>query len=316
MSRPVVIDCDPGVDDALALLLALASPELDVRGVTAVAGNTGLEAVTRNAAHVLDLAGAPAGLPLLAGLDGPIAGGARIPDEPMHGAGGLGGLVPAAPPRSPAPGDAVDWIAEQALAAPGTLTLLALGPLSNAAALLDRHPAAARALRGVTLMGGAAFAQGNTTPAAEFNFHADPEAAHAVCTSGLPLQIVGLDVTRAALFPRERAAELAGLGGAAAAAGRLLLDYIARYEERFGVAAAPVHDALAVAALVRPALLEWHRGTAQVECSGALTRGALVADVRTSGRDRGTAIARSVDAGGFAALLAERIARHGAPPRA
>ncbi|MFC3999989.1 nucleoside hydrolase [Nocardiopsis sediminis] len=310
MSLPVVIDCDPGVDDAIALLLALASPELEVRGVTTVAGNAALADVTRNAAHVLDLAGAPAGLPLVAGLAGPIARPARIADEPMHGAGGLGGLAPAGPPRAPGPGHAVDFLAEQALAAPGALTLVAIGPLSNVAALLARHPQAGPALREIVVMGGAAFAQGNITPAAEFNFYADPEAARCVLESGVPVRVVGLDVTRAALLPLQAAEHLAGLAGAAGAAGELLRGFVERYRERFGVAAVPVHDALALAGLIDPGLLEYGHGSATVECAGEVTRGALVADLRTPGRSRTVRIARSVDADRFTALLTERLARH------
>ncbi|MFC7330521.1 nucleoside hydrolase [Marinactinospora rubrisoli] len=309
--RPVVIDCDPGVDDAIALLLAFASPELDVRGVTTVAGNVGLDRATRNAGHVLDLAGAPTGLPLVAGLAGPADGSPRVPDEPMHGPGGLGGLPVPAAPRGPVPGHAVDWLAERALAEPGVLTLVALGPLSNVAALFDRAPEAAAALREIVVMGGAARAQGNVTPAAEFNFHADPEAAHRVLTSGATVRVVGLDVTRAALFPRAAAERLAALPGAAGVAGALLCGFAARYEERYGVAAVPVHDAVAVAAVTHPGLLGWESGTAAVECAGELTRGALVADLLRPERSRDVDIALRVDADGFTSLLAGRLAGYG-----
>ncbi|WP_017588934.1 nucleoside hydrolase [Nocardiopsis ganjiahuensis] len=311
---PVVIDCDPGVDDAVALLLALASPHLDVRGVTTVAGNVSLTDVNRNAAHVLDLAGAPADLPLVPGLAGPIARTRRIRDEPMHGAGGLGGLLPASPPRPLTPGHAVDWLAEQALRSPGELTLVAIGPLSNVAAVLARHPEAGPAFREIVVMGGAAFAQGNVTPAAEFNFHADPEAARYVLESGLPVRIVGLDVTRAALYPLEAAEHLASLPGTAGTAGGLLREYARRYLDRFGVPAVPVHDALAVAAVSDPELLGWEEGSASVECSGELTRGALVADLRTPDRARNVRVARTVDADGFSAHLTEGITRYAAGP--
>lgn len=308
MSTPVVIDCDPGVDDALALLLALASPRLEVRGVSTVAGNVSLDDVNRNAAHVLDVAGAPEGLPLVSGLAGPIARTSRLRDEPMHGDGGLGGLRPSGAPRSLHPGHAVDWLAEQALGSPGELTLVSIGPLSNVAAMLARYPRAGAALREIVVMGGAAFVQGNITPAAEFNFHADPEAARYVLESGVPVRIVGLDVTRAALYPLREAERLAALPGAAGVAGGLLREYAVRYLDRFGVAAVPVHDALAVAAVARPELLGWEEGTASVECAGELTRGALVADLRTPDRERRVRVARTVDADGFVAHLTEGIA--------
>ncbi|MFE9245058.1 nucleoside hydrolase [Nocardiopsis sp. NPDC006938] len=310
---PVLIDCDPGVDDAVALLLALASPLLEVRGVTTVAGNVSLTDVNRNAAHVLDLAGAPADLPLVPGLAGPIARTTRLRDEPMHGAGGLGGLVPGSPPRPLTPGHAVDWLAERALESPGELTLVAIGPLSNVAAMLARHPGAGPAFREIVVMGGAAFAQGNVTPAAEFNFHADPEAARYVLESGLPVRIVGLDVTRAALYPLTEAEYLATLPGTAGTAGELLRAYAQRYLDRFGTPAVPVHDALAVAAVSHPDLIGWEEGSASVECSGDLTRGALVADLRTPDRTRHVRVGRTVDADAFSALLTEGIARHAHP---
>ncbi|MBR8740374.1 nucleoside hydrolase [Nocardiopsis sp. MG754419] len=310
MPTPVVIDCDPGVDDAIALLLALASPVLDVRGVTTVAGNVSLTDVDRNAAHVLDLGGAPAELPLVSGLAGPITRTSRLRDEPMHGVGGLGGLVPDSPPRAFTPGHAVDWLAERALESPGELTLVAIGPLSNVAAMLARHPEAGPAFREIVIMGGAAFAQGNVTPAAEFNFHADPEAARYVLESGLPMRIVGLDVTRAALYPLSEAEHLAGLPGTAGVAGELLRAYAVRYLERFGVPAVPVHDALAVAAVGHPDLIGWEEGSASVECAGELTRGALVADLRTPDRARNVRVGRTVDADAFSTLLTEGIARH------
>ncbi|GAA3749312.1 purine nucleosidase/pyrimidine-specific ribonucleoside hydrolase [Spinactinospora alkalitolerans] len=313
MSTPVLVDCDPGVDDAIALLYALASPELDVRGVTTVAGNVSLAHANRNAARVLDLAGARDDLPLVPGLTGPVARPARIPDEPIHGEGGLGGLDLPETGRVPVSGHAPGWLAEQALAAPGELTLVALGPLSNVAAMLTLHPEAGPALREIVVMGGAAHCQGNITPAAEFNFFADPEAARLVLESGLPVRVVGLDVTRAALFPLERADRLAALPGAAGAAGTLLRGFVLRYRERFGVAAVPVHDALAVAAVTHPGLLDFESGAATVECAGEVSRGALVADLRRPERTRAVRVALGVDAEGFTRLLADRLAGYADP---
>ncbi|WP_046468503.1 nucleoside hydrolase [Allosalinactinospora lopnorensis] len=304
---PLVIDCDPGVDDAIALLMALAAPELDLRGLTTVAGNVSLPEVNRNAARVLDLAGAPDDLPLVSGLDGPIARTRRVRDEPVHGEGGLGGVHLPPSKRRFHDAHAVDWLAAQALAEPGTLTLAAIGPLSNVAMMVRRHPEAAAALREVVVMGGAAFVQGNTTPAAEFNFFADPEAARLVVESGPAVRIVGLDVTRAALFPPQAAERLASMSGAAGVAGRMLDDYGRRAQARSGLAGFPVHDALAVSAVSHPRLLGWEAGQATVECAGTITCGALVADLRSPGRPRNIRMACSVDAEGFAALLSERL---------
>ncbi|ASU84571.1 nucleoside hydrolase [Nocardiopsis gilva YIM 90087] len=304
----MVIDCDPGVDDAVALLLAFASPELEVRGVTTVAGNVSLADVDRNAARVLDLTGLPEDFPLVSGVAGPIARQRRMRDEPVHGPGGLGGVDLPDSPRRHREAHAVDWLADEALARPGELTLIAVGPLSNVAMLLRRHPAAGAALREIVIMGGAAFVQGNVTPAAEFNFYADPEAARCVLESGLPIRVVGLDVTRAALFPLEAAEELTALSGTAGIAGQLLSAYTRRVTAASGATGSPVHDALAVAAVTHPDIIGWESGWATVECSGEYTRGALVADLRTPDRDRPTQIGRTVDADRFVRLLSERLA--------
>jgi len=278
---PVVIDCDPGVDDAVALLLALRSAELRVLAVTTVAGNAGLDVVTANAAAVLDLAGAPAELALAAGAAGPLRGGERVPDEPIHGANALGGVTLPPSARVPVGEPAPELIARLALAHPGELVLIAIGPLTNIARLVTEHPAAAAALRAIVHMGGAAFAQGNITPAAEFNTYCDPEAADVVLGSGLPIRLVPLDVTRRTGLRREHSARLAGATDpATATAGAMLLGMTDANEARSGVPVCHVHDATAVAAVLAPELLSWQRAAVRVECAGELTRGALVVDAR------------------------------------
>jgi inosine-uridine nucleoside N-ribohydrolase len=281
---PVVIDCDPGVDDAIALLLALRSPELEVLGVTTVAGNAGIDVVTANAAAVLDLAGAPAGLPLARGAAGPLRGD-RVPDEPIHGVGALGGVALPVSERRVAAG-APELIARLALDRPGEVVLVAIGPLTNVARLVTEHPDAAAALRGIMHMGGAVFVPGNITPAAEFNTFCDPEAAHVVLTSGLPVRVVPLDVTRRAAFPGRLSDRLAGSSDVrTATAGAMLRGLTARHETRHGKRLCYVHDATAVAAVIDPAPFGWHRHAVDVECAGELTRGALIVDVngRTGG---------------------------------
>jgi inosine-uridine nucleoside N-ribohydrolase len=276
---PVVVDCDPGVDDAVALLLALRSPEVEVLAVTTVAGNAGIDVVTANAAALLDLAGAPRDLPLARGAAGPLRGGDREPDEPIHGVGALGGVRL---PLSTRPiGDRpAELIARLALERPGEVVLVALGPLTNVAEFVTAHPEAAAALREIVHMGGAAFVPGNITPAAEFNTHCDPEAARIVLTSGLPIRLVPLDVTRRNGFPGASSDRLAAATDpVTAAAGQMLLDMTARHEARHGVRLCHVHDAAAVAAVIDPGTAVWQRCGVNVECAGELTRGALVADV-------------------------------------
>ncbi|WP_243982599.1 nucleoside hydrolase [Streptomyces sp. NEAU-YJ-81] len=312
----VIIDCDPGIDDAIALMLAYASPELDIAGVCTVAGNVGLDQVVDNALRLCDVIGGPAAdTPVLRGYAGPLARVPRHPDEPVHGAYGLGGVELPAAGRAAQPGHAVDWMADQIRDRPGEITLIATAPLTNVAALLHAHPDTRTRLTEIVVMGGAAFAPGNTTPAAEFNFHADPEAARYVTEAGVPLRIVGLDVTRQALTPLADAQALIADGApVTAAAGHMLSHLIERYARRHMVRACAVHDALAVAAVVRPELLEWTPAWVTVECAGEFTRGALVADVHgRTGRSANAKVATGVDADAFRAFLMSRLrGRYGA----
>ncbi|MGP4011403.1 nucleoside hydrolase [Streptomyces sp. 4N124] len=315
----VVIDCDPGIDDAIALFLAYASPELDVAGVTTVAGNVGLDQVVDNALRLCDLIGGPAATaPVLRGHAGPLARALRQPDEPVHGAYGLGGVQLPEAVRPVHPGHAVDWIADQVYdSGPGEITVIATAPLTNIAALLHTHPDTRERLKEIVVMGGAAFAPGNATPAAEFNFHADPEAARYVTESGVPLRIVGLDVTRKALTPLTDADVLIADGApVTSAAGRMLRHLVERYARRHKVRACAVHDALAVAAAVRPDLLEWTDAWVTVECAGEFTRGALVADVHgRTGLPPNARVATGVDAQAFRTFLMTRLLdRYGAHP--
>src|SRR4051794_30949797 len=215
MSTPVLLDCDPGHDDAIALLLALGSDELELRGVTTVAGNQTLEKTTANAIRVLELAGR-AEIPVAAGAGRPLVREPRVAAE-VHGETGLDGPDLPPPQAEPSPEHAVDFLAERIAGA----TLVATGPLTNVALLLARYPEAKP--ERIVLMGGV-IAEGNVTPAAEFNIWADPEAAHRVFTSGLDVTMVGLDVTHQALVTSAHAEQLRGAGpGGKGVAGRLAL---------------------------------------------------------------------------------------------
>ena len=309
MPTPVLIDCDPGHDDAIALLLALASPELALLGVTTVAGNQTLEKTTANAIRVLEAAGRG---------DVAVAAGAERPlvREPfvaayVHGESGLDGPA-LAPPRGRAVGQhAIDFLAEQLLGSAQPVTLIPVGPLTNVALLLARHPDAAGRIGRVVLMGGA-IAEGNVTPAAEFNVWADPEAARRVFESGLDVTMVGLDVTHKALVLPEHSERLRAAG----ATGRLvaeLLDYFGGYHrEVYGFPGPPVHDAVAVAHVIDPGLLWTLPRHVAVECGSELCRGRTVVDLwRRTGRQPNAHVAVELDAQRFAELVIERVGRLG-----
>jgi inosine-uridine nucleoside N-ribohydrolase len=300
----VVLDCDPGHDDAIAILLALASPELKLLGVTTVAGNQTLERTTANAIRVLDHVGR-ADVPVAAGAARPLVAAARVARE-VHGETGLDGPELPPPGREPEPTHAIDWLAQTLLAAPGAVTLVPTGPLTNIALFLARYPELQSRVARVVLMGGA-IGEGNTTPAAEFNVWADPEAAQRVFSSGLDVTMVGLDVTHRALMTPEHARQLAGSGRA----GRLVADLCAFYSgvhrRRYGWEGAPVHDAVALAHALDLDLLQLQRCGVTVETGDGLSRGRTHVD-RTQTRPWPLCqVAVDIDAPRFLRLLVERI---------
>ena len=303
MTTPIVIDCDPGHDDAIAILLALASPEVELVGVTTVAGNQTLAKTTANALRVLELVGAD--VPVAAGAERPLV---RVLDvaESAHGETGLDGPVLATPRGAPLERHAVDFLAEVIRAHAGRLTLVAVGPLTNVALLLAVHPDARPAR--VVAMGGA-IAEGNVTPAAEFNVWAGPEAAQRVFASGLDVTMIGLDGTLRAPMRRDHAERLRESGRVGRFAAELW-DFSSRFQrEADGADEAPVHDALAVAHVVRPELVETRHVNVEVDCESTLCRGRTVVDVRSrTGRAANAHVGVDVDADAFAALLVDRIA--------
>jgi inosine-uridine nucleoside N-ribohydrolase len=300
MATPILIDCDPGHDDAIALLLALASPEVDLVGVTTVHGNTSLEQTTANALKVLELAGR---------RDVAVAAGAARPlsrepfvAEYVHGKSGLDGPALPPPATQPVEQDAVDFMAERL--GPGVV-LVPTGPLTNVAQLLERHPGVRP--RRIVLMGGS-IGLGNVTPAAEFNIWADPEAAHRVFTSGLDVTMVGLDVTHKALLVPERAERLRGAGRVGAVVAELIDFYGAYHREQYGWPGPPVHDAVAVAHEIRPELLETVERPVAIEIGSELCRGRTVVDLhRRAGQEPNARVAVDIEADAFLDLLEERI---------
>jgi inosine-uridine nucleoside N-ribohydrolase len=302
---PILLDCDPGHDDAIALLLALASPELELLGVTTVAGNQTLAKTTANALRVLEFVGR-GDVPVAAGADRPLARDLFIAAY-VHGESGLEG--PALPePQGTAVGQhAVDFLAERTLGAARPVTLVPVGPLTNVGLLLARHPEAAERIERIVLMGGA-IREGNVTPAAEFNIYVDPEAAWRVFHSGLPVTMIGLDVTHQALMSDAHAERLRESGRA----GRLvaeLYDFFSRYHrETYGFEGAPIHDAVAVAHVLRPGLVETLPRHVDVDCESRLCRGRTVVDLwRRTGEEPNADVGIGIDADGFLELLCDRL---------
>jgi len=304
MSTPILLDCDPGHDDAIALLLALGSNELELRGVTTVAGNQTLEKTTANAIRVLELAGRGE-IPVAAGADRPLVRDPRVAAD-VHGETGLDGPDLPPPQADPSPEHAVDFLAERI---EGT-TLVATGPLTNVALLLARHPQA-RPDR-IVLMGGA-IAEGNVTPAAEFNIWADPEAAHRVFTSGLEVTMVGLDVTHKALVSSAEAERLRAAGRIGRVVAELLDFYGGFHRATYGWDGSPIHDAVAVAHVIDATLLDLEHVNVRIDCCpDELCRGRTVADVwRRTGLEPNAHVAVGIDSARFVELLRERLSRLG-----
>jgi inosine-uridine nucleoside N-ribohydrolase len=300
---PILLDCDPGHDDAIALLLALASPELEVRGVTTVAGNQTLEKTTANALRVLEFVGR-GDVEVAAGADRPLVREPFVAAY-VHGETGLDGPDLPPPRGQPVDQHAIDFLAKRVA---GT-TLVATGPLTNVALLLARHPDT-RPER-IVLMGGA-IAEGNVTPAAEFNIWADPEAAARVFGSGLDLAMIGLDVTHKALMRDEHAERLRASGRT----GRMvaeLYDFFSRFHaETYGFEGAPIHDAVAIAYVFRPDLVETAHRHVAVEFGSDLTRGRTVVDLwQRTGKDPNAHVGVGIDGDAFLELLVERLSSLG-----
>jgi pyrimidine-specific ribonucleoside hydrolase len=309
---PVLVDCDPGQDDAIALLLALASPELELLGVTTVAGNQTLDKVTANALRVLELAGR-GDVPVAAGADRPLAR-ELVTAADAHGESGLDGPELPPPRGRPVDGQAVDFLAERSLAADRPVTLVALGPLTNVARLLAERPDAAGSLGRIVLMGGA-IAEGNMTASAEFNVWVDPEAAARVFASGLDVTMVGLDVTNRAVLTPEHTARLRPQGPVGAAVAAMLDFYGAFYSRAYEHGGCPVHDAVAVAHVARPGLLRTEHRHVEVDMSSGICRGRTVVDTRrrTVLPEPNAQVAVDVDVPAFVGLLMERLGQLAAP---
>lgn len=311
MAQRIIIDTDPGQDDAVAILLALASPdELDVLGITAVAGNVPLELTARNARIVCELAGRP-DMPVFAGCDRPLRR-SLVTAEHVHGKTGLDGPVLPEPTMPLQEQHAVDYLIETLRREPeGSVTLCPLGPLTNIATAFERAPDIISRVGHIVLMGGAYFEVGNITPAAEFNIYVDPEAAEVVFRSGVPLTVMPLDMTHKALVTKPRNDAFRALGTPVGQAVAQMTDFFERFDrEKYGSEGAPLHDPCVTAFLLDPDLFTGRHINVEIETVSELTRGMTVADWwGVTDRPRNATFIGDLDSDGFFALLTERLAR-------
>ncbi|MCA2010206.1 nucleoside hydrolase [Cereibacter sphaeroides] len=309
MSRKIIIDTDPGQDDAVAILLALASPEeIDLLGITCVAGNVPLALTTKNARIVCELAGRT-DVKVFAGCDRPMQR-KLVTAEHVHGKTGLDGIDLPGPQMALQEGHGVEFIIEQARAHDG-ITLVPIGPLTNIGTALQRAPDIAAKIDEIVIMGGAYFEVGNITPAAEFNIYVDPEAADIVFKSGIKLTVMPLDVTHKVLTTKPRIAALRALSGPVGPAVASWTDFFERFDmAKYGSEGAPLHDPCTIAWLIKPELFTGRHINVEIETGSELTLGMTVADWwGITDRPKNAFFMGDCDAEGFYALLTERLAR-------
>ncbi|MGE0281294.1 MAG: nucleoside hydrolase [Rhizobiaceae bacterium] len=312
MPQKIIIDTDPGQDDALAILLAFGSPELEVLGITAVAGNVPLKLTQLNARKICELANR-ADTKVFAGAIRPLVR-QLVTAEEVHGKTGLNGPNLPEPKIQLQKGHAVDFIIDTLMREEkGTVTLCALGPLTNIALALIREPKIGPRIKEIVLMGGGFFEGGNVMPAAEFNIYVDPQAADVVLKAGIPTVIMPLDVTHKALTTRKRVEAIRALGTKVSKAVVELLEYFERFDEqKYGTDGGPLHDPCVVAYLLKPDLFKGRHCNVSVEMASELTMGMTVVDWwGVTKRPKNAMVMRDIDADAFFALLTERLGRLG-----
>ncbi|MHB2169812.1 nucleoside hydrolase [Alsobacter sp. R-9] len=312
MPRKIIIDTDPGQDDAVAILLALASPEdLDVLGIVAVAGNVPLPRTLLNARRIVELAGRR-DVPVFSGCPRPMMR-PLVTAEHVHGPTGLDGphLPEATLPVQPQHG--VDFLVETLMKAePSSVTVCTLGPLTNLAMALVKEPGIVRGIDRIVAMAGAYFEVGNITPTAEFNVYVDPEAAATVMACGVPIVLAPLDLTHKVLVTPERLKRIRALDNPAARAVAEMVSFSERFDrEKYGWDGAPLHDPCVIASLLKPDLFQGRDINVEIETQSPLTRGMTVADWwRVTGRKPNCLFLKDADGDGFFDLLCERLARY------
>jgi len=311
LKRTIIIDTDPGQDDAIAILFALAAKDqLDLRAITTVAGNVSVDLTSRNARIVRDWANR-ADVPIYAGCPGPLVQ-ELITAQHIHGKTGLEGVPLHKPKGELAEGHAVDFLIKTLRSArERSITLCSIGPLTNLAAALIQAPDVKRGIKEVVMMGGAYFKRGNVTPTAEFNIHVDPHAATVVFESELPITVLPLDVTHKVLTTPARVEHLKNLGNQA---GKLIAQILASYErhdiENFGCEGAPLHDPCVIGYLLEPSLFSGRRANVAIETRSDLTLGETVVDWNQVTQRAPNALwVTEVDADSFYSLLTETVTR-------
>lgn len=310
MARPIIIDTDPGQDDAVAILLALASPELELVGITTVAGNVPQPLVTTNTLKLVELVGR-SDVPVFAGADRPLVRDLYTA-EYVHGPTGIDGVDLPTPVTPVAEQHAVDLIVDSCLAAGVEgMTLCPIGPLTNIASAITREPKIVAQIREIVLMGGGFFEGGNTTPVAEFNIYVDPDAARIVFGSGAPITMFPIDVTHKALVLPEDLERIRRIGTPVSDAVAGMLDFYERHDiEKYGMAGGPLHDPCVVAYLIDPALFSGKPCRVDIEADSALTMGQTVVDWwGVTGASPNAMVMSDVDRRGFIDLVVDRIGR-------
>lgn len=307
MPIPIILDCDPGHDDAVAILLACASPELEVRGITTVAGNVPLDKTSKNALKICELARLNH-IRVYAGMSRPMVR-ALFTAEYVHGKSGLDGPELPEPARQLESQHAIDFIIEELRSAAEPITLIPTGPLTNIAMALVKAPEIKSHIKEIVLMGGA-IREGNTTPSAEFNIYVDPHAAQIVFHSGVPVTMIGLDVTHQALVLPERLERIRAIGSRTANAIVQLMEFYQRYDRRkYRMAGAPLHDPCAVAYVIDRGLFETKFVNVEVETCSDLTIGRTVCDLwEVTDRPANAHVGLSIDHERFFDMLIERLA--------
>ncbi|RZM76520.1 nucleoside hydrolase [Leptolyngbya iicbica] len=302
--KPIIIDCDPGVDDAIALMLALRSPELDVQGITVVAGNVPLALTQRNARQICELLNRR-DVPIYAGCPRPLVR-SLITAEDIHGKTGLEGATLPDPTLPLQTTHAVNYLIDTLSTTPAPLTIATLGPLTNLAVALIQKPEIAEGIERIVMMGGG-ITHGNITPVAEFNIYVDPHAAQVVFDSGIPITFISLDITHQVLTTPARLAAIQTLGNPVSEVAAAILGHYGKVDEqRLGTVGAPLHDPCVIAYLLRPDLFTTYRGYVQVELSSPLTLGQTVVS-RDAREAPWVDIVDTVEAEGIYELLTKRL---------